>query len=173
MTLSETVRELLATAQPLTVPKPDRPDKSTKKTTKSSAKDTITSEGSSAFTTGSNEPQRITFEERRVKEKTRPEVTLTLHEPPPAALPAPAVYPDIQIPPEHFNTVQMLMGPGTEARPGTIPWTAVVNCLVAMGFSYSTGHGSARIFEPSEALMASQVSDVVNFLPPSRCCPLC
>lgn len=161
--LSQAVRELLDTAQPLTVSRPDHPDTSTKKTTKSSAKDTTASETPSAFTTGSNEPQRITFEERRVKEKTRPAVALTLHEPPnPAALPAPAVYPDIQLPLEHYNTIQMLMGPVTEALPGTVPWNAVVSCLVAIGFSYNTGHGSARIFEPSEALMASQVSDILS-----------
>lgn len=162
--ISQTVRELLATAQPLTVTRPDRPSQGTSRTTRtSSAQEIQTSGVSSAFTTGSDEPKRITFEERRVKEKTRPEVPVTELEPPPAALPAPAVYPDIQLPLEHYNTIQMLMGPSTEARPGTIPWNAVVGCLVAMGFNYSTGHGSARIFQPSEALMASQVSDIVLF----------
>lgn len=172
--LSETVRELLHSAQPLTVTRPDRSDRAaTAKTSSTSSSSAAAAQGttpsnisSSAFTAGGDDhhqPGRITFEERRSKEKTRPAVTLTLVEPPaPAALPAPADYPPIQLPPQHYNTVQMLMGPSTEARSGTISWAAVVGCLAAMGFGYRTGQGSGRVFHPSDALMATQVSAICS-----------
>ncbi|KAJ4418578.1 hypothetical protein N0V82_005463 [Gnomoniopsis sp. IMI 355080] len=154
--LSDTVKELLAEAQPLTVPKPpSAAKKKTKTTTNTLAKTEV---GSSTFTTtgSSNDTPRMTFEERRVKEKTRPEIVLRLAVPAPAALPAHAVYPNIQLPLQHYNTIQMLMGPNSAARPGTISWAAVVGCLGAMGFSYNTSQGSARVFVPSTTLMASQ-----------------
>lgn len=161
--LSDTVKELLATAQPLTVARPDqRTSTATTRTTKMTTSEEAA--GSSVFYTGGNDTPRMTFEERRVKEKTRPEVILTLDVPPPAAPPVPAVYPDIQLPLQHYNTIRMLMGPAIAARPGTIPWAAVVGCLVAMGFNYNTGQGSARVFEPSVALMESQVSLALKFL---------
>lgn len=152
--LSDTVRDLLETAQPLTVTRPDRRASATARTTAAG-----TGAVASSFPTGGDDTPRMTFEERRVKEKTRPEFALTLAPPPAAAAAAAAIiYPNIQLPLRHYNTIQILMGPGTVARPGTIAWGAVVGCLVAMGFSYNTGQGSARVFEPSAALMDSQVS---------------
>lgn len=68
-------------------------------------------------------------------------------------------WPRIELGPEHYATVDLLLGTSTVARPGEISWNDFTNLMLAIGFEGPQRHaGSARSFVPSAELRATQVS---------------
>ncbi|KAL1881242.1 hypothetical protein Daus18300_001094 [Diaporthe australafricana] len=93
---------------------------------------------------------------RLLREAARPALVV----PAPTDAPAPEVaWPRIPLPAASYETARLLMTTSRERRPGTIPWTDVLNLFRDIGFVEGPGRnsrGGIQVFSPSAALRQSQ-----------------